>query len=114
MWNAIKKFFLDSPPEKPSCYGSYPFRSGQEAAERDCLNCFHANGCYEVSPCFSQSVSDNQNEVLKDVTINLLAAISLLERYHHDMARTKRHALFGTMIADYKKAAQRGRSMVRW
>jgi len=48
-------------------------------------------------------------EPLKDVTVHLIAAISLLEAYHERIAPTKRDPLFGTKIADYKRAAENGR-----
>jgi hypothetical protein len=38
------------PPEKPGCYGDYPFMYPVEAAERDCVHCSHAYGCHEDSP----------------------------------------------------------------
>lgn len=52
--------------------------------------------------------------VLSDALLNtaahLAAAISLLENYHRQCAPAKRHALFGTMIEDYKAALERART----
>jgi hypothetical protein len=57
---------------------------------------------------------DAMNAALKDTTVHLLAAISLLEKIHADVPRSKKHALFNTKVADYKKAAERGRAAIRW
>lgn len=48
---AIVRYWPRPPePEKPRCYGDYPFFHAQEAAERDCGHCQHAYGCHEDSP----------------------------------------------------------------
>ena len=49
-------------------------------------------------------------EVLKDVTVHLIAAVSLLEKIHADLAPSKKHVLFSTKLADYKASAERGRA----
>lgn len=54
------------------------------------------------------------NEALKDVTVHLIAAISLLETIHGDVPPRRKHALFGTKLADYKRSAERGREAIRW
>ncbi len=50
-----------------------------------------------------------EKELIKDLTVHLLACISLLEQYHEKITPSKRNALYKTMIMDYKKAAQKGR-----
>lgn len=59
-------------------------------------------------------MSDEQNEALKDVTVSLIAAVSLLRRLHDDLPKSKRHALFGSMVADYEKSIERGRAALKW
>jgi len=49
-------------------------------------------------------------EVIKDVTVHLIAAVSLLEKLHADLAPSKKHALFSTKLADYRASAERGRA----
>lgn len=51
-----------------------------------------------------------RNDALVEVTAHLIAAISLLKRYHDNTAPTKRDALFSTKIADYQRAADCGRA----
>jgi hypothetical protein len=36
----------------PRCFGDYPHRHGQTAAERSCHDCPHAHDCFETTPYF--------------------------------------------------------------
>lgn len=51
-------------------------------------------------------------EALKDVTIHLIAAVSLLQKIHGDLAQSKKHALFNTKIGDYNRSVERGRAAI--
>lgn len=55
-----------------------------------------------------------QVEVLKDVTVHLMASVSLLEKLHADLAPSKKHALFNTKLADYKASAERARAALSY
>ena len=54
-----------------------------------------------------------EKDLITDLTVHLLAAISLLESYHYSAAFSKKHALFNTMISDYKKSAENGRTYMK-
>lgn len=52
----------------------------------------------------------NRDDILIDVTVHLIAAVSLLKKLHNDLPPSKKHALFNTMIADYEKAIDRAKA----
>ena len=58
------------------------------------------------------AASPDLYEALKSTTVHLIAAISLLDKIHADVPLSKKHALFGTKLADYKNAADIGRAVL--
>lgn len=56
---------------------------------------------------------DTEREIVTDVGVHLIAAISLLEEYHRRLPPGKRDGLFNTKISDYKKAAERARTYMQ-
>ena len=48
-------------------------------------------------------------EAVKDVTVHLIAAVSLLGKLHGDLPASKKHALFNTKIGDYNRSIERAR-----
>lgn len=52
-------------------------------------------------------------DLITDLTAHLLAAISYIEAQEECVPKSKKDALFGTKIGDYKKAAERGKAAIR-
>lgn len=71
------------------------------------LRCSHGTGDLHLE---AADTIEEIAEALKTATVHLIAAISLLERLHEDLPRSKKHALFNTKLADYSKAVEIGRT----
>ena len=114
-------------PEEYDDWGTIRFAPDEEGRQRyalkvqlpthdeTVLNEHRTNGtdpCEELGRSVVTAINNHAalKEVLKDTSIHLIAAISLLQKLHSDLAPSKKHALFNTKIGDYNRSVDRARA----